>query len=496
MQKEPLKNIAVLIISYLYILLFVYAAVSKLLDFENFQVQLGQSPLLSAFAGWVSWLVLIIEFLLAFLLMYNRTRFIGLVGSFLLMGMFTAYIYIILNYSSFIPCSCGGVLEKMTWNQHLLFNVIFMLMAMVAILMLQHTKRNYLYLLTGGLLSFFSVYALFLKSEDIIKHHNNFIRRFSDHVVKDNQIDLNYNSYYFAGNEGSKLYLGNYTAPLFITQIDTSLTEKKKIAIRIEEIDLPFNHLQLKIIPPRFYLFDGSISCLFSGDNTDWKAKLVSRSEAKFANGILYDSLSILYRTHDKKGENIIGKTIFTRPEKTFVNPSILKKQFDGNFDTDGILQYDSYWKKFVYLYRYRNEYMVFDTDLNLLSKGNTIDTISKAQIKVAYVKRHDEKKLAQPPLTVNQNSTAYRGLMFVNSSIIGKYEDEKIWRQASVIDVYNIRNKAYVASFYVYFIDKNKASRFFVIDGHFYAFIGRYLVRYKLTEIITSQFLPETELE
>jgi hypothetical protein len=34
----------------LYIILFVYAAVSKLLDFENFQAQLGQSPLLSPFA--------------------------------------------------------------------------------------------------------------------------------------------------------------------------------------------------------------------------------------------------------------------------------------------------------------------------------------------------------------------------------------------------------------------------------------------------------------
>ena len=59
MQKVILELICLL-----YILLFVYAAVSKLLDFENFQVQLGQSPLLSAFAGWVAWIVPIVEIII------------------------------------------------------------------------------------------------------------------------------------------------------------------------------------------------------------------------------------------------------------------------------------------------------------------------------------------------------------------------------------------------------------------------------------------------
>jgi len=81
------------IVSYLYILLFVYAAVSKFLDFENFQVQLGQSPLLSAFAGWVSWVILLIELFTACLLMFDKTRRIGLYIALALMVMFTAYIY-------------------------------------------------------------------------------------------------------------------------------------------------------------------------------------------------------------------------------------------------------------------------------------------------------------------------------------------------------------------------------------------------------------------
>src|SRR5690606_14139651 len=127
------RKIVIEIISLLYVLLFVYAAVSKLLDFENFQVQLGQSPLLSAFASWVSWLVIIVELTIALALIIPRFRNTGLLAALSLMTMFTAYIFIILHYSSFVPCSCGGILEKMTWNIHFVFNIVFIILAAVAI---------------------------------------------------------------------------------------------------------------------------------------------------------------------------------------------------------------------------------------------------------------------------------------------------------------------------------------------------------------------------
>lgn len=108
-----------------YILLFTYAATSKIIDFENFQVQLAQSPMLSAFSTLLSFAVPALEFLIIALLIIPRHQLAGMFLAFTVMVMFTAYIYIILNYSSFVPCSCGGVLEKMTWGQHLVFNLSF-----------------------------------------------------------------------------------------------------------------------------------------------------------------------------------------------------------------------------------------------------------------------------------------------------------------------------------------------------------------------------------
>ena len=123
------------IISILFILLFVYAATSKLIDYQKFRVQLGQSPLLTSFAGLVAWLIPSIEILIAILLAIPRYRLTGLYASFSLMTMFTMYIFIITHYSEYIPCSCGGVLAKMSWNVHFVFNILLIILALIAILL-------------------------------------------------------------------------------------------------------------------------------------------------------------------------------------------------------------------------------------------------------------------------------------------------------------------------------------------------------------------------
>ena len=134
------QTILLEIISALLIFLFVYAAASKLLDYQKFQVQLGQSPLLTAFAGWVSWIIPALEIIISIMLAFSRFRLFGLYASFCLMVMFTAYIIAITKFSDYIPCSCGGVLQNMSWNQHLVFNIAFVLLALVAIVL--HPKEN------------------------------------------------------------------------------------------------------------------------------------------------------------------------------------------------------------------------------------------------------------------------------------------------------------------------------------------------------------------
>lgn len=135
------RALIVEIICFLFILLFVYAALMKLLDVEKFTVQLGQSPLLMAFAPVVAWAVPITELAISVLLIFSGTHMIGLFAAFTMMSAFTIYITVILSFTQRIPCSCGGILEDMTWGQHLTFNIGFVLIAITGIALLDKERK-------------------------------------------------------------------------------------------------------------------------------------------------------------------------------------------------------------------------------------------------------------------------------------------------------------------------------------------------------------------
>jgi uncharacterized membrane protein YphA (DoxX/SURF4 family) len=141
-SKGVMIKLAAETIAFLFILLFIYAALAKLTDYEKFRAQLGQSPLLTAFAGWVAWGVPAIEIVIASMLAMPRLRLLAFYAAFSLMVMFTAYIVVILQFSDYVPCSCGGVLQDMSWTQHLIFNIVFVLLAVTGILLYSQKKHR------------------------------------------------------------------------------------------------------------------------------------------------------------------------------------------------------------------------------------------------------------------------------------------------------------------------------------------------------------------
>lgn len=212
---------------YFFIILFVYAAISKVTDFENFQVQVAQSPILSAFATVIAYATVIGELIIAILLCFPKTKRLGLYLFLGMMTAFTVYIYLILNYSPFVPCSCGGILEKMGWTEHLWFNAITSIAAAAIILHKNITKTTIMYTIGTVLASSAIVVLLFITSEHIMKRENPFVRRFlPHHIDKAEYLDLKVNSYYIAGLTNDTIYLGNYTAPLLVTAVPTNLSTK------------------------------------------------------------------------------------------------------------------------------------------------------------------------------------------------------------------------------------------------------------------------------
>ncbi len=130
-----MRKTIVNIISTLLVILWTYAAISKLLDYKTFVFQLGRSPYITGMANTVAWLLPLGELSVTALLIMKPARLIGLYASFFLMLLFTGYIYIMLHYSYYVPCSCGGILSHMSWDQHFIFNTCFTLLALLAIVL-------------------------------------------------------------------------------------------------------------------------------------------------------------------------------------------------------------------------------------------------------------------------------------------------------------------------------------------------------------------------
>jgi uncharacterized membrane protein YphA (DoxX/SURF4 family) len=121
------------IIVFLFVLLFVYAAANKVIDYNLFKAQIGKSPLIMNHSNWIAWFIPGSEILIAFALLFPRTQLLALYASFSLMFTFTAYIAFILTFSPYVPCSCGGILNSMGWTEHLIFNIGFTALAVVGI---------------------------------------------------------------------------------------------------------------------------------------------------------------------------------------------------------------------------------------------------------------------------------------------------------------------------------------------------------------------------
>ena len=128
------KNIpVVLLCSSLLILLFTYTAISKLTDYANFVRFIDESSPIHKGADTIGWLLPVTELVVVLLLFFERARRAGLHASLLLLVLFTFYLLYMLLFVADLPCSCGGVLNKMSWQQHVWFNLFFILINLIAL---------------------------------------------------------------------------------------------------------------------------------------------------------------------------------------------------------------------------------------------------------------------------------------------------------------------------------------------------------------------------
>lgn len=126
------SNTILQLISGIFIFLFVYTALSKLLNLKAFVHVLGRSPLLGDISSIVSYIIPFAELGVSLLLLIPSTKKTGMYAACMLMCIFTVYVGYMLIFVPQLPCSCGGVIQQLSWKQHFVLNLILTILAATA----------------------------------------------------------------------------------------------------------------------------------------------------------------------------------------------------------------------------------------------------------------------------------------------------------------------------------------------------------------------------
>lgn len=129
----PVKERIITAICWLCMALFLYTAYAKIVDHDRFLHGLTRVHLITGFAVFISFAVPIVEIIVALLLLIPQTAKIGLYSFIAVMSSFTLYILSAMIWEQNLPCHCGGAIEKLSWSQHIWFNLAFIALAILAL---------------------------------------------------------------------------------------------------------------------------------------------------------------------------------------------------------------------------------------------------------------------------------------------------------------------------------------------------------------------------
>lgn len=127
----------------LFVLIFVYAAFAKIIDFSGHVKAMHNQPLAEWLINILVYAIPISEIIIVALLMTERTKLLGIYLFTTSMMAFTVYVGLIIgNHYGRIPCSCGGLMRQLNWNTHLYINLFLTSLGIFSIY-LAKKKRDY-----------------------------------------------------------------------------------------------------------------------------------------------------------------------------------------------------------------------------------------------------------------------------------------------------------------------------------------------------------------
>ncbi|OJU74566.1 MAG: hypothetical protein BGO09_02950 [Bacteroidetes bacterium 47-18] len=141
-------------VSTVFIIVWGYTGINKLYAPHKFAATMKDVKFMRPFADFLSYFVPIFELLLCLFLVFSfvtigktdiNTRKIGLYVSAIFIFALTVYVGLMIAMYEHLPCRCGGVVEWLSWRNHLYLNIGLLLLAIAAIVVMKKNKYSKYY---------------------------------------------------------------------------------------------------------------------------------------------------------------------------------------------------------------------------------------------------------------------------------------------------------------------------------------------------------------
>jgi len=323
--------------------------------------------------------------------------------------------------------------------------------------------------------------VLFLFSDQPNRKPNHFQRQFTSLKIKlKHRIPTTDHSYMITGHANGSYFFSDEKAPFHLLISDQNLAQIKDMVVSFPMKTDP-RAARLYFTESYFYVIDYNKSLITKGTLSDWSTVNTLVDTISFIDALPINNSTIIVRkANPQNGEFILG-SIDLGTLQTELFPSLLEKQIDGRFCTDGQLHYDAFSSRVVYVYFYRNQFISMDDHLNTHYRAHTIDTISHVRLEIDNIDSEHSVTLSSPPFVVNRISRVDHGLLFIHNGLKADNEESNDFGQHSVIDVYTLSNGNYLHSFYIPHEDGQKMKDFLVTDHTLMATFPESIASYSL---------------
>jgi hypothetical protein len=217
----------------------------------------------------------------------------------------------------------------------------------------------------------------------------------------------------------------------------------------------------------QFYVFGYNVPAIYStGRSASSNTAYATFSKGGFSQGhVLRDGRHVMLRKLyiEEKDQLFVRVNLDNDSVLTENQLSVLHR--DGGMSTDGALTYDRSTGLFTYIYYYNNRFFTFDSTLKKVGTGHTIDTFSVSRFTVATTKDNVRQVYtsAGPDQMVNGFSCADNGVLYVQAKLKADNDDDSMFDEHSVIDLYEIQSGKYMGSFYLGIPAHTKINQLFV---------------------------------